>query len=363
MRLVFIIDNYRKVGGGSYAQLLFASTLAKKGHDVVIFAGDRSFFSDSLKLENIKVYYRPSLPIFFQGIGIRSFNNILRNIHFTLFLKTFIKNYKPNWVIGNLRHSAIKAYKIGRKYNIKVANFVYETPDWLEKQLGESLSKKLLNHWDQTKTAYLKSTVLIPNSQLSANQMRNWIPEAVISRPVYPGVEIEEFDHSKNQEKDIDIIFIGRLHKLKNVNDLLEACLPEYNCVIIGTGEELPTLKNIAETKGLRVNFLGSVTDRVKWDCLRRSKLMVHPSSFEGFGMPPLEALASGCKVICSDIPILHEIYGKEVTYFELHNIKDLQDKISKALSTPNNKKSELPALYTWSNSANTIESILNQFN
>ena len=63
---------------------------------------------------------------------------------------------------------------------------------------------------------------------------------------------------------------------------------------------------------------------------------MVFPSSFEGFGMPPMEALAAGTPCICSNIPILRELYGEYVDYVEVHDIKMMAEKI-KLLATDKN--------------------------
>lgn len=54
----------------------------------------------------------------------------------------------------------------------------------------------------------------------------------------------------------------------------------------------------------------------------------VFPSVYEGFGYPPLEALACGARVIAADTPALKEILGKDALYFEPYNLYDIKNKI-----------------------------------
>jgi glycosyltransferase involved in cell wall biosynthesis len=44
----------------------------------------------------------------------------------------------------------------------------------------------------------------------------------------------------------------------------------------------------------------------------------------EGFGLPPLEAMAAGAPVVCSDIPVLREVCGDAALYFDPHNTRSL---------------------------------------
>ena len=140
MRLIFFIDSIRRIGGGSYAQFVFAKNLALRGHEVVIFAGDKNFYSDELtNVENLKVHYRHSIPLYYKKIGIGKLNEVWDAIYTTLVIKPFIKKFKPEWLIGYLRPSAIKAEKLGKKLNIRIANFVYENPLWMKQALHGEL--------------------------------------------------------------------------------------------------------------------------------------------------------------------------------------------------------------------------------
>ncbi len=67
-----------------------------------------------------------------------------------------------------------------------------------------------------------------------------------------------------------------------------------------------------------KVNFLGRVSDSALRTWYKGAMITVFPSSFEGFGLPPLEALASGCPVVSSDAASMPEVLGKKgVVYFK----------------------------------------------
>lgn len=365
MKLVFLINSTKNIGGGDYAQFVFAHELTKRGHDITIFSGDKNFYSPELENSSLKAFYRKTIPVFTKGIGLGKLNLLWEKIYTFLVIKPYLKKHKPDVIIGYLRSSAILAQKLGSEHNIKIVNFVFENPKWMEEDLGdlwleEWQNTKFRNSWLNTKVAYEKSDILIPNSKLSGKKMKEWIPTANISDPVYPGIEgITKKKKSKN--RDIDVVYLGRLSKLKHVDVLLKAAKPEWKIVLMGAdGGEQKYLEQLSQELGLHVTFAGSVSDEEKENILARSKVLATATSHEGFGMAPLDALLQGCRVVCSNLPIFKEVYDNEVTYFELHDHNDLRKKIEVELKKPPTN-SKLMDKYTWEKAAKKIEEILSK--
>lgn len=104
------------------------------------------------------------------------------------------------------------------------------------------------------------------------------------------------------------ILSVGRLERYKRVDRLLAALtqLPEpWRLVIIGSGPARQDLVSRARQLGIaeRVEFLGRLDDAQLDGWYRRAALVATCSEAESFGIVVLEALAAGCRVLCSDIP------------------------------------------------------------
>jgi glycosyltransferase involved in cell wall biosynthesis len=63
------------------------------------------------------------------------------------------------------------------------------------------------------------------------------------------------------------------------------------------------------------------------------AKAFVFPSFAEGFGLPPLEAMASGVPVVCSDIPVFREVYGDAVHFVDPHRPESIAEGIRRVLT------------------------------
>ena len=135
------------------------------------------------------------------------------------------------------------------------------------------------------------------------------------------------------------IMFIGNIKKHKGLDSLLQAFEMarnkglEHKLVVVGDYENFKTadagiIKRIDE-QNENVVFTGRISNEQMYNTIAHSSLLVQPSVYEGFGLPPLEALYLGCNALITDIPVFREIYGElPVTFFKLNDIDDLSEKI-----------------------------------
>lgn len=120
------------------------------------------------------------------------------------------------------------------------------------------------------------------------------------------------------------ILYVGNFRRHKNVGALLQAyaALPAplragVSLALSGAPETgAAPLRAAAEARGLgdAVRFLGSVPDADLPALYSGATLFCFPSLAEGFGLPPLEAMACGAPVLCSDAAALPEVVGKAAT-------------------------------------------------
>ncbi|XEC96237.1 glycosyltransferase family 4 protein [Paenibacillus tarimensis] len=78
----------------------------------------------------------------------------------------------------------------------------------------------------------------------------------------------------------------------------------------------------------MNVRYLGYVSDEELISLYKHAECFVYPSFYEGFGLPPVEAMAAGCPVVVSNASSLPEVCGKSAVYCDPYNEKDIADKI-----------------------------------
>lgn len=136
------------------------------------------------------------------------------------------------------------------------------------------------------------------------------------------------------------ILYVGNAYPHKNLERLVlaffEVCKKktELNLVFVGKEdyfyEELKRFINEAGIKNIQ--FADYVPDYDLDTVFRKAELYVWASLYEGFGLPPLEAMAKGTPVVSSDHPCMKEVLGESVYYFNAEKVKEIASAIKKVL-------------------------------
>lgn len=149
---------------------------------------------------------------------------------------------------------------------------------------------------------------------------------------------------------------VGSLNTNKNFKYIIELAKhnPNKRFVIAGGAVEKWSKKELEAEKLLNCDFVGYVSDeQLKW-LYSHCKGFILPSLYEGFGIPPLEALACGCEnIYLSNIEVFREIYSGVATFF---NPKDYVNTVK--LDDCNIKQEDIERVlnkYTWDNAADII--------
>jgi glycosyltransferase involved in cell wall biosynthesis len=119
---------------------------------------------------------------------------------------------------------------------------------------------------------------------------------------------------------------------------------PELRLVLTGTGLEKLILPDGVAVKG-------RVPREQLASLYRRASALVFPSLYEGFGQPPLEAMACGCPVACSTAGSLPEVCGNAARYFDPTSEDEMVEAISTVLDDPQplvERGLQRAALFTW---------------
>lgn len=128
------------------------------------------------------------------------------------------------------------------------------------------------------------------------------------------------------------VLYVGSLSKRKNFPRVLEtACRlarkREFRFVFVGEAAKslVATLAEVPDDIAPRITFVGKVDDQATLSTYyRKAGCFLFPSLYESSGLPPVEAMASGCPVIVSDIPALRERCGEAALYCDPHDLESI---------------------------------------
>jgi len=198
-------------------------------------------------------------------------------------------------------------------------------------------------------------SLIIVSDFIAGNLLKNY---GIAARHIIPmGIEPALFSNT-GTPRDIDILGVGSLVPLKQYSVFLETIaavkqtLPNITAVICGEGPEMEQLKETAKSLNINDNitFIGSIPHIEALALMKRAKILLHPSNYEGFSTVCMEALYAGAKVISIVKPMAFDIKN----WYIAGNVEEMQNYILDILQDTNVQfESVLP--YTVEKSATAI--------
>jgi glycosyltransferase involved in cell wall biosynthesis len=156
---------------------------------------------------------------------------------------------------------------------------------------------------------------------------------------------------------------VGSLKKNKNVQVAIEAMRvlnrTDYPLIVVGSENDRVFSRGETQTGPVaNVIFAGRLPDEGLAALYQHATAFVFPSLYEGFGVPPLEAMLFGCPVIAADIPPVHETCADAVRYFNPTDVQGLAALLTERIAIGPITEAERAAqqarlsIYSWRKSA-----------
>jgi len=204
------------------------------------------------------------------------------------------------------------------------------------------------------RSAVIHSQGIISVSECTKSDLIRYFPQ-VNDRVdvIYEGVNTNIFNprRGENEEDDLKglgidssyLLFVGVWMNHKNIFRLLEAFKEvvengyQGKLVITGKGRvhDINVSQIISKLDlNSRVILPGNVSDSLLAVLYRNADIFVFPSLYEGFGLPPLEAMACGTPVVASGVSSIPEILGDAAEYFDPLNSNDISNAIIKVINS-----------------------------
>lgn len=165
------------------------------------------------------------------------------------------------------------------------------------------------------------------------------------------------------------VLYVGNFKPHKNIGRLLEAFarLSDPAIRLLLTGCAPPLLRALVRSLGLdrRVHFTGCVDDLRLAELYRGALVVVLPSLMEGFGLPPLEAMACGTPVVVSRVAALPEVVGDAGVFVDPLDIADICRGLERAITDCDLRRKLIAAgriraaLFRWEDVALKVAEVL----
>ncbi len=263
--------------------------------------------------------------------------------------------------------------------------------DVIQLLFPQYLPSKLAQHYaaHMIRRATAVSKILMTVSEASKNDLLRMFPVEASKIRVIPNgidtsikielsdVDLESVRH-RFQIEGRNVLFVGNIKPHKNIERLIAAfsqlrrkpSCTDLTLIVVGDDiTKYPSLRRAVEHHQVRpfVRFFGFVPEKTLVALYQIANLFVFPSLYEGFGLPPLEAMANGTPVVTSKISSLPEVVGDAAVMGNPYSVDEIASGIFRVLSDHEFQEKLKIAGYqqaekfNWENAARQIQEVYSE--
>jgi glycosyltransferase involved in cell wall biosynthesis len=312
--------------------------------------------------ENKKIFYRvkelvKKTPIF-RGIVARKLAVGFLN---TVSPRSFDLYFEPNFIPLNLKsHCTV----------VTIFDFSFILyPEWHPKERINYFKKYF---WKNLKRS---DRIIVISDYIKKEGINLGLPKEKL-RTIHLGFDREVFKTYPPQDlqsirkqyklPEHFILFVGSIEPRKNLENLVRAYISldegirkDIKLVLAGfKGWQNKEIMKLLKKVKSDILYLGYLPDKELGKLYNLATMLVYPSLYEGFGLPPLEAMACGCLVVVSNAASLPEVCGDAAQYVDPHDVNSIAGGIAKVLSDETLRRSliarglERAQLFSWEQAA-----------
>jgi glycosyltransferase involved in cell wall biosynthesis len=176
-------------------------------------------------------------------------------------------------------------------------------------------------------------------SQFSRTELDRWVSLPVVRIEVIPPpvsgefLELQDRRTGSIQRAHRRVLHVGTKPN-KNLFRVVEA-LQDTDVTLVIVGQVNPQIRQALDRSGLLFELLSNLSRDELAEEYRKASVLCFVSTYEGFGLPIIEAQASGCAVVTSNIGSMPEASGHAAVLVDPYSVQEIRDAVLNLLSDP----------------------------
>ena len=356
MRIAFGFDIFYPESNGVITTTInLANNLINMGHEVYFFVPEDKDFKDDVIENGIRIIRVKALPTFiYKGIKLLPVQSWYLRKYFEKYRFDVIHDTSPWLICQAMNHAARRMHiPVLATHHTLIDNPIYIKYALKSQTLAEAAQKPI---WSVVFNPFFRLVWMVtaPNRE-TVKTVKDHV-DGIDVRYVSNGIDISQFDTDGvyHQIREIPdgwvgrntFLFVGRLGFEKAIDITLEgfakaaALRPEIKLIVIGDGPAHRELMEIA--KELRISDKVLFTGKIDNHILIHSNILKNVNSFvtsslsENQAITVIEAICSGCPVICPDVFNMREIVKDDAGwYFEGNDADSLAQRLVHVIDNP----------------------------